>query len=154
VDGHSGIGHLARRFIVGLTRKGVSVYGAQELLVSDKNNGALLRALVFPVTVDGIEYLVSTRPHAAWVKSLRAAGRGELRCGRRQRTSRAVRVADTVAATVHETYQRDVPTWLSSEPAHGPVIAFALSTPPGKALTHAAESALPIATPKSTRRSA
>lgn len=130
IDGHSGVGRLARRFVVVLTRTGVSVCGAQELLVKDKNSGHVIRTLVFPVTIDGVEYVVSTRPEAAWVKSLRAAHTGELRCGRRQRIVRTARVDDAHAVSAHEAFQRDVPSLLSLEPRSGPAVAFAVEATP------------------------
>jgi len=102
------------------------VCGAQELLVKDKNSGDLIRTLVFPVTIDGVEYVVSTRPEAAWVKSLRAAHSGELRCGRRHRIVRTARVDDAHAVRVHQAFQRDVPSLLSLEPRSGPAVAFAV----------------------------
>lgn len=130
MDGRRAVGRLLRRLVVGLTRTGISVWGAQELLVKDKNSHDTIRALVFPVTVDGVEYVVSTRPDAAWVKSLRAARTGALRCGHRQRTIRAARVDDGHAMSAYETFQQDVPTLVSLEPTAGRAIAFALETTP------------------------
>ena len=119
VSGQSGVGRLAQRLVVGLTRTGVSVRGSRELHVLDKKSGATLRVLVFPVSVEGIEYLVSTRPDAPWVKSLRAARSGELRVGRRRRSFRGTGVDDADVTRLLQTYQRQVPSLLSREPAAG-----------------------------------
>ena len=119
MNSQSGIGRVARRLVVGLTRAGVSVRGARELLVADKESGAPLHALVFPVSVDGVEYLVSTRPDVRWVKSLRKARSGELRLGRHRHTFRATLVDDADATRFVRAYQRRVPSLVSREPVTG-----------------------------------
>jgi hypothetical protein len=117
VNGQSGIGRLAQRLVVGLLRLGVNVSGARQLSVRDKVTGATLRVLVFPVTVDGVEYVVSTRPEARWVRSLRKMRFGELRLGSTRRDVRATLVDDDAAATrILQSYQRHVPALLSREP--------------------------------------
>jgi hypothetical protein len=118
VSGQSGIGRLAQRLVVGLTRLGVNVRGARELSVRDKVTGVPIRVLVFPVTVDGVEYLVSTRPDVHWVRSLRKMRVGELRLGSTRLDVRATLVADDAEATrILRAYQRHVPSLLSREPA-------------------------------------
>jgi len=101
---------------VGLNRAGLSVRGAQELRVKDKRSGAILRALVFPVEIGGLRYVVSARPDAPWVKSLRAAPGAELGVGRRRQTFRATPVEESEAATVLRIFERQVPALLSPEP--------------------------------------
>ena len=115
MSGQWGARRLALRLVVGLNRAGWSVRGAQELFVADKYSSATLRALVFPVSVDGVEYLVSTRPDARWVRSLRAARVGELRAGRRCRTFHATRADDETATRALRAFQRHVPALLSRE---------------------------------------
>jgi hypothetical protein len=106
-------GRFVRRLVVGLNRVGVSVRGAQELRVKDKSSDAVLRALVFPVSVDDVEYLVSTRPQSPWVKSLRAARTGELRVGRHRRNFHTAPVDDVDALRVLQAFKGRVPPLLS-----------------------------------------
>jgi hypothetical protein len=117
VSGQGGVGRVGQRLVVGLTRAGVSVRGARELLVERSSGGDPLRALVFPVSVDGVEYLVTNRPDARWVKRLRAAGSGELRVGRRRSRFRATEVATADTTRFLQQYQRQVPSLLAREPA-------------------------------------
>ena len=118
MNGQSGVGRLAQRLVVGFTRMGMGVRGARELSVWDKETGIPQRVLVFPVTVDAVEYLVSTRPDAWWVKSLRKMRSGELRLGRTRRDVQVTLVVDDLDATrILRAYQQQVPSILSREPA-------------------------------------
>jgi hypothetical protein len=118
VNGQSGVGRVAQRLVVGLARVGVNVRGARELSVPDKETSLPLRVLVFPVTVDGVEYLVSTRPDVRWVKSLRKVRSGALCLGRTRRDVRVTLVADDGdAARILRAYEQHVPSLLSREPA-------------------------------------
>jgi len=119
MDGQRVVGRLARRLLVGLNRAGLSVRGAQELQVKDKRSGSMLRALVFPVEIGGLRYIVSGRPDAPWVKSLGAVRSGELRVGRHRQPFRASVVAEGEAATVLRVFERQVPALLSPEPTVG-----------------------------------
>ena len=116
MDGQTTIRKLVRRLLVGLNRAGLSVRGAQELRVQDKHSRATLRALVFPVEIGGLRYVVSGRPNAPWVKSLRAAHTGELRVGRHGQTFRATAVGEGEATTILRVYERQVSPWFSAEP--------------------------------------
>jgi hypothetical protein len=118
VNDRSAVGRLAQRLVVGLTRVGVGVRGARELSVRDKETSVPIRVLVFPVTVDGVEYLVSTRPDVRWVKSLRKLRSGELCLGRTRRDVRVTPVTDDADATrIVGAYRQHVPSMLSREPA-------------------------------------
>ena len=119
VSSQGGVRRVGERLVVGLTRAGVSVRGARELSVERSSGGDPLRVLVFPVSVDGVEYLVTNRPDARWVKRLRAAGSGELRVGRRRSHFRATEVAAADATRFLQQYQRQVPSLLAREPATG-----------------------------------
>jgi hypothetical protein len=120
VNGQTGVGRLAQRFVVAMTRLGVGVRGARELSVRDKQTGIPIRVLVFPVTVDGVEHLVSTRPDVRWVKSLRKMRCGELSLGRTRRDVRVTLVVDDAAATrILRAYRQHVPSVLSCEPVTG-----------------------------------
>jgi hypothetical protein len=118
VNDRSALGRVAQRLVVGLTRVGVSVRGARELSVRDKQTGVPLRVLVFPVTVDGVEYLVSTRPDVRWAKSLRKMRSAGLCLGRTRRDVRVTPVVDDAASTrILRAYEQRVPSMLSREPA-------------------------------------
>jgi hypothetical protein len=120
VNGQTGVGRLTQRFVVAMTRLGVGVRGARELSVRDKQTGIPIRVLVFPVTVDGVEYLVSTRPDVRWVKSLRKMRTGELCHGRTRCDVRVTLVVDDADATrILRAYRQHVPSLLSHEPATG-----------------------------------
>jgi hypothetical protein len=104
--------------VVGLTRVGVNVRGARELSVRDKETGLPLRVLVFPVTVDGVEYLVGTRPDVRWVKSLRKMRCAELCHGRTRRDVQVTPIVDDGDATrIVGAYRQHVPSLLTREPA-------------------------------------
>jgi hypothetical protein len=109
---------------VGLTRAGLSVRGSQELLVRHHRTDSVQRVLVFPVSVDGADYLVSTRPDAPWVRSLHPGSPAELRVGRRRRSVRAIPIHDADTAKFLQAYYRHVPRLLVREPpsAREPVV--------------------------------
>jgi hypothetical protein len=120
VNDQSGVGRVAQRLVVGLTRVGVGVRGARELSVRDKQTGRPIRVLVFPVTVDGVEYLVSTRPDVRWVKSLRKMRCAELCLGRTRRDVKVTLVVDDADATrILRVYRQHIPSLMSREPATG-----------------------------------
>ncbi len=78
----------------GLTRLGVSVAGSHELRVVGRKSGEVRSTVVNVLDVDGQRYLVAPRGTTQWVRNLRAAGRGELRVGRRLMQFRAEELAD------------------------------------------------------------
>jgi deazaflavin-dependent oxidoreductase (nitroreductase family) len=75
--------NVFNRVVAGLTRLGVSVYGSRVLEVKGRKSGQWRQTPVNLLHVDGVEYLVSPRGQAQWVKNLRASGVGRLRVGRR-----------------------------------------------------------------------
>lgn len=81
-------------FVGWLARHGVSLLGSQEMSVRGRKSGRMQRVPVNPHTYEGAQYLVSARGHSQWVRNMRAAGGGELRRGRRNRTFTAVEIAD------------------------------------------------------------
>src|SRR5690554_2759331 len=78
----------------GLTRLGVSVAGSHELRVVGRKSGEVRSTVVNVLDVDGQRYLVAPRGTTQWVRNLRAAGRGELRVGRRLMPFRAEELPD------------------------------------------------------------
>ncbi|MFE9450371.1 nitroreductase family deazaflavin-dependent oxidoreductase [Streptomyces sp. NPDC006739] len=87
-----------------LARHGVSLAGSAELSVRGRTSGQPQRIPVNPHTYEGEQYLVSARGHSQWVRNMRAAGRGELRVGRKVREFTAVELADEEKLAVLRTY--------------------------------------------------
>jgi deazaflavin-dependent oxidoreductase (nitroreductase family) len=77
---------LAMRFGIG---------GAATLSVAGRRTGEQHIVPVIPVDHDGTRYLVSVRGEAEWVRNLRAAGTGELRC---KGTSEPIRATEIPVA--------------------------------------------------------
>src|SRR4051794_14790936 len=70
---------LVRRF----ARWGVSYRGTRELAVVGRTSGQVRTTVVNLLDLDGRQYLVAPRGNTQWVRNVRAAGRAELRLGRR-----------------------------------------------------------------------
>ena len=73
----------ANRVILFLNRLGVPVGPPHVLTVPGRSSGTPRSTPVSIVTVNGDRYLVGA-PGASWVRNVRAAGRGEIRRGRRR----------------------------------------------------------------------
>lgn len=72
-------------------RLGWSPGGAQLLEVRGRKSGAIRRAPVNPLDLDGRRYLVAPRGETQWVRNLRVAGEGTLRVGDRRNAFTVVR---------------------------------------------------------------
>src|SRR4051812_50114101 len=70
---------LVRRF----ARWGVSYRGTRELAVVGRTSGQVRTTVVNLLDLEGRQYLVAPRGNTQWVRNVRAAGRAELRLGRR-----------------------------------------------------------------------
>src|SRR4051794_41965962 len=70
---------LVRRF----ARWGISYRGTRELAVVGRTSGEVRTIVVNLLDLDGRQYLVAPRGNTQWVRNVRAAGRAELRLGRR-----------------------------------------------------------------------
>lgn len=92
------------RFMGLLARHGLSLAGMSELSVRGRVSGRIQRLPVNPHTFEGTPYLVSARGHSQWVRNMRAAGRGELRSGRKVRPFTAVEVPDEEKVSILRTY--------------------------------------------------
>lgn len=68
-----------------LQRLGVPIGPVQVLVVPGRRSGKPRETPVSPFEVDGRCYVVAAQPEADWARNIRAAGRGELRRGRRVR---------------------------------------------------------------------
>ncbi|HEX7131560.1 MAG TPA: nitroreductase family deazaflavin-dependent oxidoreductase [Iamia sp.] len=85
---------ITNRIAGALTRRGLSVAGSRELRVVGRTSGQVRTTVVNLLEVDGHRYLVAPRGHTQWVRNLRAAGRGELRVGRRVEAFRSFELPD------------------------------------------------------------
>jgi deazaflavin-dependent oxidoreductase (nitroreductase family) len=85
---------LLNRSVAVLARHGVSLFGSRMLYVRGRSSGQWRSTPVNPLAVNGQRYLVAPRGHTQWVRNLRAAGRGELRIGRRAEEFTATEVPD------------------------------------------------------------
>jgi len=85
---------LTNRIAGTLTRRGLSVAGSCELRVVGRSSGEVRSTIVNLLELDGHRFLVAPRGHTQWVRNLRAAGRGELRVGRRVEAFEACELPD------------------------------------------------------------
>ncbi|MFK0291249.1 nitroreductase family deazaflavin-dependent oxidoreductase [Streptomyces sp. NPDC090442] len=77
--------NVFNRLVAWFNRRGIGVFGSQELAVRGRKSGEWRCTPVNLLTVDGRHYLVAPRGHVQWTRNLRAAGGGELRLGRAAR---------------------------------------------------------------------
>jgi deazaflavin-dependent oxidoreductase (nitroreductase family) len=73
------------RVMTAVQRLGLSVGPVRVLVVPGRSSGRPRETPVTPIEVDGRCYVVAALPNADWARNVRAAGRGELRRGRRVR---------------------------------------------------------------------
>jgi deazaflavin-dependent oxidoreductase (nitroreductase family) len=73
------------RVMTFVQRLGLPVGPVQVLVVPGRRSGTPRETPVTPFTVDGRWYVAAALPDADWARNIRAAGRGELRRGRRVR---------------------------------------------------------------------
>ena len=90
----------------GLTKFGISLYGAQRLHVTKRVSGGTQVVPVNPMTIDGGQYLVAPRGETQWVRNLRVAGMGVLTVGRTRSPFVAIEIADDSKALILREYLR------------------------------------------------
>ena len=73
------------KVMTAVQRLGVPVGPVQVLTVPGRRSGTPRETPVTPFVVDGRWYVTAALPDADWARNIRAAGRGELRRGRRVR---------------------------------------------------------------------
>lgn len=73
-----------------LVKLGISPQGAHLLTVAGRKSGKNMTTPVNPMTLDGIEYLVSPRGNTHWARNIRVSEEGTLRLGRKKRTVHVV----------------------------------------------------------------
>ncbi|OYO01394.1 PNPOx family protein [Enemella evansiae] len=70
--------------IKGLSRLGISAFGAQELIVRGRRSDKEFSTPVNPMTVGGVTYLIAPRGQTQWVRNARHHREVALRRGRRR----------------------------------------------------------------------
>ena len=73
---------LLNVLVKGMSRMGISAFGAKELVVTGRTSGRQHSTPVNPVQVDGGLYLVAPRGQTQWVRNVRRTPRVTLRSGR------------------------------------------------------------------------
>ncbi|WP_446666097.1 nitroreductase family deazaflavin-dependent oxidoreductase [Flexivirga sp. B27] len=90
--------------VKGLSRLGISAFGAKELVVIGRTSGEPRSTPVNPVRVDGQLYLVAPRGQTQWVRNVRHTPRITLRSGRSEEIYDAREVQDASAVPVMRHY--------------------------------------------------
>ncbi|CAA9553908.1 MAG: hypothetical protein AVDCRST_MAG33-1123 [uncultured Thermomicrobiales bacterium] len=99
--------HVANPVVSILVRLGVMPARIQLLCVAGRRSGRVQAVPLTPVDLGGKTYLVSPRGEMAWVQNLRAAGKAELRQGRRMRRITARELPVYERAAVLRQYVRE-----------------------------------------------
>ena len=91
--------NVANKLMAGLNRMGISVRGSRVLEHRGRKTGEVHHTPVNPLTIDGVEYLVSPRGETQWVRNVRSGG-GNLvlihGSHREQHTATEVPVSDRI----------------------------------------------------------
>jgi deazaflavin-dependent oxidoreductase (nitroreductase family) len=94
------------RLIARLTKMGLSIWGSRVLLVPGRTSGEVRSNVVNVLTHDGERYLVAPRGTTQWVRNVRAAGRADLKVGRRVEPVVLEELADDAKPVVLRAYLR------------------------------------------------
>ena len=94
------------RVALRLSKMGLSIRGSRILTVVGRRSGEPRSTVVNPLPFDGHRYLVAPRGTTDWVRNLRAAGRAELRLGRRREQVVAVELQDEAKVPLLREYLR------------------------------------------------
>jgi deazaflavin-dependent oxidoreductase (nitroreductase family) len=98
--------NVFNRLVRWAARLGVSYRGTRELAVVGRTSGQVRTTVVNLLAYDGRQYLVAPRGNTQWVRNVRAAGRAELRLGRRVEVVEPVELADAEKPPVIKEYLR------------------------------------------------
>ena len=98
--------NVFNRFVQGMTKIGVSVWGSRILRVRGRTSGELRSHPVNLLTYQGAEYLVAPRGHTHWVRNIRVAGEGMLALGSREQRFKAIEVGDDQKVPILRDYLR------------------------------------------------
>jgi deazaflavin-dependent oxidoreductase (nitroreductase family) len=99
--------HVANRLVARLTKTGLSVRGSRILLVRGRSTGEIRTTVVNLLTHDGDRYLVAPRGTTQWVRNVRAAGRADLKLGRRVESVAFEELTDDAKPAVLRSYLRE-----------------------------------------------
>jgi deazaflavin-dependent oxidoreductase (nitroreductase family) len=99
-------GTVFNRLVARLTKMGVSVWGSRVLLVRGRTSGEIRANVVNVLTHDGERYLVAPRGTTQWVRNIRAAGKADLKVGRRIEPVVAEELSDDAKPAVLRAYLR------------------------------------------------
>ena len=98
--------HVFNRLVARFTKMGLSVWGSRILLVRGRASGEIRKNVVNVLTHDGERYLVAPRGTTQWVRNVRAAGKADLKVGRRVEPVIAEELADEAKPPVLRAYLR------------------------------------------------
>jgi deazaflavin-dependent oxidoreductase (nitroreductase family) len=96
--------NVFNRWVAGMTRLGISVYGSRVLEVQGRRSGEWRQTPVNLLRYGAADYLVAPRGHTQWVRNLRASGQGRLRLGGRTQPFTAVELIDDEKVPVLRAY--------------------------------------------------
>jgi len=99
--------HVLNPALSTLVRLGVMPPRIQLLSIADRRTGKSHSVSVTPVDLGGRTYLVSPRGEMEWVRTIRVAGKGELRNGRRMRPISVTELPPYERAAVLKQYFRE-----------------------------------------------
>jgi deazaflavin-dependent oxidoreductase (nitroreductase family) len=100
----------ANRVVRALHRLGLPLGTIHVLTVPGRSTGAPRPTPVSPLRVDGRQFVIAPLPNCDWARNARAAGRGELRRGRRVRPVALTEVHDAdLRREVMRAFPREVP---------------------------------------------
>lgn len=92
--------------VMGLSRLGISAFGAKELVVIGRTSGQPRTTPVNPLRLDGHLYLVAPRGQTQWVRNVRHTPRITLRSGRSEEAYIAREVQGASAVPVMRQYMK------------------------------------------------
>ena len=96
--------HIFNRIVQLLTSLGISVWGSRTLWVRGRCSGEWRSNPVNLLSYDDDQYLVAPRGVTQWVRNLRAAGKCELRVGRKVQAFEATELDDAEKVEVLRAY--------------------------------------------------
>ncbi|WP_394427815.1 nitroreductase family deazaflavin-dependent oxidoreductase [Streptomyces sp. SGAir0957] len=112
--------HVTNPVVIWLCRRGVGLFGIRILTVRGRKSGLSRHTPVHVLTTNGQTYLLAPRGHVQWTHNLRAAGRGELRLGKKSVPFTATEVADDDKPAVLSAYMK---RWKAEVPVFFPDVA-------------------------------
>ena len=96
--------NVVNPFVAFLTRRGVSVMGSRVLAVRGRTSGEWRTTPVNLLELNGRRYLVAPRGETQWARSMRVAGGGELRVGKKVEAFSARELGDEERVDVLRAY--------------------------------------------------